>query len=260
METARTNQAWDQLERLFKSETQHELIDSLQNILGHYSVDFFAYLGLNFGTGHTSPILISTYPKTWCDHYLEKLYYSFDPVIQGARENVLPFEWGSMGYLSRLSKKQKTFFNEAAEFGVVRGLTFPMHGVQNQVSSMSLAWSDNPELDLYSKNILQLAAMHFHVRQVEMMTRNHEFMDPIRLSPPRGRMPDLGGPWQDVVGNQHHLVPVRAYRAGISDQRHEKAGLRQPRTGRGHRRHAGFDQPLTDAGGGPPFPAVSLHS
>jgi DNA-binding CsgD family transcriptional regulator len=183
METARTNQAWDQLERLFKSETQHELIDSLQNILGHYSVDFFAYLGLNFGTGHTSPILISTYPKIWCDHYLEKLYYSFDPVIQGARENVLPFEWGSMGYLSRLSKKQKAFFNEVAEFGVVRGLTFPMHGVQNQLSSMSLAWSNNPGLDLYSKNILQLAAMHFHVRQVEMMTRNHEFMDAVRLSP-----------------------------------------------------------------------------
>jgi LuxR family quorum-sensing system transcriptional regulator CciR len=163
------DKAWGYFENLFKADEQDELIASLQGVLNFFSVECFAYLGLNFGTGHAHPILISTYPQEWCDHYLEKLYYSFDPVIQGARENILPFEWGSPDYRNKLSKTQKLFFNEATEFGIASGLTFPMHGVQNQLSSMSMAWSSDPLLDLYSKNMLQLAAMHFHVRQVEMI-------------------------------------------------------------------------------------------
>ncbi len=166
------DKAWGYFEKLFKADEQDELVASLQDVLNFFSVKYFAYLGLNFGTGHTHPIPISTYPKEWCDRYLENMYYSFDPVIQEARENNLPFEWGNQQYRSKLSKTQKKFFNEASEFGVVGGLTFPMHGVQNQLSSMSIAWSENRELDLYEKNMLQLAAMHFHVRQVEIIRRD----------------------------------------------------------------------------------------
>lgn len=171
MKASGMDKAWGYFENLFKADEQDELIASLQSVLNFYSVKYFAYLGLNFGTGHIHPIPISTYPQEWCDRYLENVYYSFDPVIQEARENNLPFEWGDVGYRSKLSKIQKLFFNEASEFGIEGGLTFPMHGVQNQLSSMSIAWSDNPDLDLYGKNMLQLAAMHFHVRQVEIIRR-----------------------------------------------------------------------------------------
>lgn len=159
-------QAWNELEPLHAAKDAAAADSIFRNILTKFGVGQFAYLGLNLGPGRVAPLLVSTYPSEWCERYLERRYYGIDPVIHGARQKMFPFEWGSRAYLSELHDSQKHFFLEARDFGIASGITYPVHGAQGQFAVISLV-SDQPlTLDLNGQNVLQLAAMHYHMRQV----------------------------------------------------------------------------------------------
>ena len=57
----------------------------------------FAYLRL---TGET-PMLISSYPKSWTSRYFQLGYQQLDPVVRRARAEDAPFSWGGEGVSPR---------------------------------------------------------------------------------------------------------------------------------------------------------------
>ncbi|WP_349509931.1 LuxR family transcriptional regulator [Bradyrhizobium sp. LTSP857] len=114
------------------------------------------------------PGLISSYPPSWTEHYLRNHYERLDPVIVKALGGPEPFEWGMDVEPTRLSKSQQQLFDEAAEFGIRRGYTVPIHDGRGPIAAFTFA-TDEPRIAAFCRRIekhryvLQLMAMYFHV-------------------------------------------------------------------------------------------------
>jgi len=132
---------------------------------------WFAYLGL--GTG--DPILISTYDRSWTDHYLDQGYERIDPVVRKARESRGPFAWSGEDPAILSSQPSRKLFAEARDFGIMSGVTLPVRGPFGQVAALTLAGeTDAAELRRIiaaSGETLQMLALYFHAR-VELTMRH----------------------------------------------------------------------------------------
>lgn len=145
----------------------------------------FAYLSLPCRRG-ARPLLISTYPVKWTDHYLRNHYEKFDPVIIEALANPEPFEWGC-GLSSRsLTKLQQQFFEEATQFGIRCGFTIPIHDSRHPIAAVTFAADERRPafqrcIDC-NKRVLQLMAMYFHAHARRKLSPEH-IVDGVSLSP-----------------------------------------------------------------------------
>lgn len=113
-----------------------------------------------------APFLISTYPKTWTDHYFRNRYEDVDPVISGARNGVEPFHWGRDTASGVISPQQQMLFDEAAEFGILAGVTIPIHEGPSRFAAVTLA-SDQHTMAFHrlvdrDLRTLQLMAVALH--------------------------------------------------------------------------------------------------
>jgi DNA-binding CsgD family transcriptional regulator len=176
------DRVWADLERLNLAKDMAAADSVFRELLGEFGVTTFAYLGLNLGPRRKAPLLISTYAQEWCERYLDRRYYGLDPVILGARKRSLCFDWGDRDYLASLSEAQRLFFLEARDFGIACGVTYPIHGAQQQFAVVSLVSEKPLDLDLHAQNLLQLATLHYHVRHVanadDDPSRNHIELTP----------------------------------------------------------------------------------
>src|SRR5262245_58850313 len=79
----------------------------------------FAYLRL---AGET-PLLISSYPKSWTSRYFQLGYQELDPVVRRARVERGLFSWGRGAAAPTGNREQRRFFDEATTFGIRSGIT-----------------------------------------------------------------------------------------------------------------------------------------
>ncbi len=135
-----------------------------------FELPCFAYLRMP-RDNRAVAALISTYPSNWTDYYLQVHYERLDPVIRMAHERVEPFEWGLGADDFELSREQKTFFDEASNFGIRCGFTIPIRDNSGPVAAVTFA-SDvrRPEfLRSVERNarVLQLMSivLHAHARR-----------------------------------------------------------------------------------------------
>lgn len=123
----------------------------------------FAYLRL---TGDT-PLLISSYPKSWTSRYFHLGYQQLDPVILRARVERDLFNWGEATRAPAGTRSQRQFFDEATTFGIRSGVTVPIRGGFGRVAAFTLATGDR-EIDLDRrigewKDLVQQVGLYFHV-------------------------------------------------------------------------------------------------
>ncbi|NOJ41119.1 autoinducer binding domain-containing protein [Bradyrhizobium australiense] len=122
----------------------------------------FAYLRL---TGET-PMLISSYPKTWTSRYFQLGYQQLDPVVRRARAERALFSWGGEASALAGNREQRRFFDEAMTFGIRSGITVPIRGGFGRMAAFTLATGDrdlHPErLVADGKDLIQLVGLHFH--------------------------------------------------------------------------------------------------
>ncbi|WFU14456.1 autoinducer binding domain-containing protein [Bradyrhizobium sp. CB3481] len=122
----------------------------------------FAYLRL---TGDT-PMLISSYPKSWTSRYFQLAYQQLDPVVRRARLERALFGWGGEGSSPVGNREQRRFFDEAATFGIRSGITVPIRGGFGRMAAFTLA-TDDRDVDLERraadwKDLVHLAGFYFH--------------------------------------------------------------------------------------------------
>lgn len=70
-------------------------------------------------------IILSTYPSEWRQKYDENGYASVDPVVQKSFASALPILWDRSIYETF---EQLAFYEEAAAYGLIQGITLPLHG------------------------------------------------------------------------------------------------------------------------------------
>lgn len=132
----------------------------------------FAYLRL---VGET-PMLISSYPKSWTNRYFRLGYQQLDPVVRHARLEHTLFSWGGEASPIQGSRDQRRFFDEATAFGIRSGITVPIRGGFGRMAAFTLATSEREahqeELMAKLKDVVQLAGLYFHTHVAVRLDRS----------------------------------------------------------------------------------------
>jgi LuxR family transcriptional activator of conjugal transfer of Ti plasmids len=140
----------------------------LRRTLDQYGFPRFAYLSFAPRGDDDDTLAMTTYPSRWVEQYCANRYDRIDPVIARSIATTLPFAWSTDRSDTKLTKKQKWFFEEASEFGVRHGVTIPIHDRQGKVATLTLAAigcrsAFDVRIDQY-RHQLHLIAIYLHAQ------------------------------------------------------------------------------------------------
>jgi len=106
---------------------------------------FFGYAYLYIRPGHT--IASSNYPSDWRSIYFKRKFEAIDPIVNRAKSLKRVITWSGEDERRHLSKEERAFFDQAADFGIRSGVTVPIRAANGSTSKFTLA-SDKPAIDL----------------------------------------------------------------------------------------------------------------
>jgi LuxR family quorum-sensing system transcriptional regulator ExpR len=79
---------------------------------------------------------VTNYPDEWVTQYREKGLQYTDPVVITALNKLTPFPWDET-LLSHTDFNFGKLFNQASQFGLINGYTFPLHDYNNNLVTLS---------------------------------------------------------------------------------------------------------------------------
>ncbi|KAA3497970.1 transcriptional regulator TraR [Rhizobium rhizogenes] len=106
---------------------------------------YSGYAFLHIEAGHI--FAASNYHQDWCSIYFERKYAALDPVVKRAKSVQRIFTWSGEQDTQRLSKAERSFFSQAADFGIRSGVTIPVRTANGSISMFTLA-SQAPTIEL----------------------------------------------------------------------------------------------------------------
>ncbi|ESY62542.1 hypothetical protein X743_34400 [Mesorhizobium sp. LNHC252B00] len=144
-------------------ETAHDEVGfkgAAERLAGRLGYRWFAYLGFS------EPALkvLSSYPSSWAQQYIEQRYEDIDPVVGLARSSQRSFQWDRRT-LRLPSIAQRRFFAEAAKFEIHSGATVPIRGGFGRFAAFTLAGNMDSAVESRSTEVmdlLQLAGLYYH--------------------------------------------------------------------------------------------------
>lgn len=165
------NQWFEQLVEQFTLARNDEAIaETLERMTSEAGFQYFAYLNLQAAR----QTAISNYNEEWQSRYFENGYASIDPVVLKGRSRVEAFAWSNRE-TPGMNRKRRTFYGEAAEFGIRSGITIPIKTGFSCVAMLTLASSEADFAEgLYFNPVRAAAAfgqVHVHIDMVSQRSR-----------------------------------------------------------------------------------------
>lgn len=119
-----TNHFSSAFSQMMLANPEADVQSTLMNLGSMFGMSHFTYFVEPHIAADISTVEVhSSYSTPWREHYAANNYHMIDPVIAEGMSGFLPFDWSA---LSRRRKSVKTFFGEAAEFGIHRnGISIP---------------------------------------------------------------------------------------------------------------------------------------
>lgn len=159
-------------QRLATADTVAAAHAACTEVAGALGFSQFLY-GLRLPVPLTRPcqLILSGYSTQWRSRYDEQCYMATDPVLQRAIGSPLPVEWDRV---DRSQPRNAQMFAEAAECGLVHGISLPVHGGQGEFSLLSLAGPDalpaapGARMELAQRALWFAAHMHEAVRRIAL--------------------------------------------------------------------------------------------
>ncbi len=178
---------------------QSTLKSALSNLAERFQFSGYAYIDLRFG--HT--FAMSNYHPDWQDHYFQNNLKLLDPVIQRAKKLRRAFSWSAETDTGSMSKRQKAFFVDAADFNIRSGITVPV-ALPNRGTAMLTLASSKPQLAIDDEVDAVMAAStvaQIHAR-IEALQVTPSVEETFHLTPKEvifARWLELGKTVQDVA-------------------------------------------------------------
>ncbi|MBZ6414972.1 MULTISPECIES: LuxR family transcriptional regulator [Methylobacterium] len=115
------------LDRIAASKSVIELKGVIDLLRSEYKIANIAYHAISIPLcEEANPILILTYEDEWVKRYIERDYFTIDPIVAAGRRGFLPIDWAKV---DRTSPETQKFFREAEAYHVGRqGVTLPIRG------------------------------------------------------------------------------------------------------------------------------------
>src|SRR2546427_9370986 len=96
--------------------SEQELRIFLGRLLRQYDLKHAVYHGVTLpGISKSNSVLILTYPRQWVERYIEKDYFTVDPVVAAGATSLLPVDWAN---LDKRGPRARQLFGEANELRV----------------------------------------------------------------------------------------------------------------------------------------------
>ncbi|HJT97571.1 MAG TPA: LuxR family transcriptional regulator [Rhodanobacteraceae bacterium] len=131
----------DTLEALLACRTQEELRRTVADFVKELGFNSWVYAATPNGQ-NAFPFVLSAYPAAWMSRYIERGYLDIDPVVSHCRDHATPLVWTADGVTGDRTHRHPAFFHDAADFGLKRGVSVPVHGLGCAWGLLSLAGSD----------------------------------------------------------------------------------------------------------------------
>lgn len=154
--------------------TEASLKQALPELVADLGFDCYAYLNVQPVRAYA----VSNYPVEWQRRYLGRDYTHVDPVVMMARAQMRAFTWAAGSPRQATSRAARTFYAEAADFGIRSGISVPIKTAFGHLSMLTLA-SGKPSLSLET-DIDQVAA----VNAVALL---HASLDHLKAEPTSAR-------------------------------------------------------------------------
>lgn len=116
------------VERCERSAPVAVLSSAFQSAIEQLGFRHFACCShVNPGRPPPNAVVLHNYPTDWVRSYAERNLHQFDPVLQHAERELLPFGWENAVFRAGLTSSQTRLLDEAADVGIARGYTVPIH-------------------------------------------------------------------------------------------------------------------------------------
>jgi len=127
----------DKFESLLNCQSVEELHATTAGIVRQMGYEHFLY-GVRVNVSLTRPyqFIFSGYPKQWWEHYRESGYQNLDPIVRHSAKRVIPLMWDDRVFSL---PEATTIMNEARDYGLASGISFPIHGLNCEFGLLSLA-------------------------------------------------------------------------------------------------------------------------
>ncbi|EJL56643.1 response regulator containing a CheY-like receiver domain and an HTH DNA-binding domain [Rhizobium sp. CF122] len=107
------------------------------------------------------------WPGQWFDRYLKLNYFHSDPVVRLVRRSGRSVIWSQSLKLQALPSKSKRIMDEASDFGLVDGLTIPLHS-QNGMDGVFSVAGRRAKLTPAEVTLLEIVATRAHRRLLDL--------------------------------------------------------------------------------------------
>jgi LuxR family quorum sensing-dependent transcriptional regulator len=147
----------DSLERL---STTDGVCNAMARTLAGYGIDKFIVTDLPYKEQTFDKLIIaSRWPIEFLTLYVESDFVRYDPIVRRCVHSHAPFAWRAESYVSNADRRVAEVMRRAAEFGLRRGYTVPIHGPEGYEACVSMAGA---ELDLTApdKTAVHLMALY----------------------------------------------------------------------------------------------------
>jgi len=150
-------------ESLLSCNTVEDLHAKTSLITERMGFDHFLY-GVQLQMESSPPwhFVLSGYPDEWIQRYMDASYQKVDPVVHHCAQKVIPIFWDDF---SALQVAPKNMMNEAKDFGLVSGLSFPLRGLGSDFGLFSVSSTNKIKARqevAHTVSSMQLLATYLH--------------------------------------------------------------------------------------------------
>lgn len=128
------------IDALSRSATVEDIHEACSKFCRLYDFDNFIY-GARIPASFSKPyfIYISGYPKAWREIYNSEGYVRIDPTVHHCANHITPVTWERLSRQGKDDRRVREFFGEASQFGLVSGVSFPVHSGRGESAMLSLS-------------------------------------------------------------------------------------------------------------------------
>lgn len=115
------------------------------------------------------PFVFSNFPEGWQRRYIESGYSDIDPTLWRCRHAEVAFRWQDLEADPELDSAGRRFLREVEAFGLMAGVTVPLHGPSTNIALVNFARHHDGAVSDDELMTLQMAAGHFHLTNARLI-------------------------------------------------------------------------------------------
>jgi DNA-binding CsgD family transcriptional regulator len=134
-----------------RASTKSQLSQILQSIVKQLDMDYYLMCVVSPQQLKSSDMfVIDNYPSDWMEYYLQNDLKKNDPVVLHAQSSVTPIFWQNANIISSTNPHADIkIMQQAADAGLVDGITSPIRGMFGEFGLISIAANKLIDLDKY---------------------------------------------------------------------------------------------------------------